>query len=307
MVVIMKSNKTLYITHPQFNFSEVNRNSILLTDVADLLSSNEYHTSLGDMSAEDIIATSAKFNSVCYVSDNFNESTDIFNETFILLSYLSHRHNIVNFNVPQINTFIDDSEIYNRVDTPVLWIFGCSHSHGVGLKSNEQRYSNIVGKTLNLPVKSITKPGSSTRWAFRHLINSNIKPNDIVIWQITTPDRISAYDSTVNEIMLSRTTNKFLLEVFSDQQLYFDQLSLINYGVNYLRAKNVPFVLTAIEKDSTLFYNYKKEYVKYKEFCYSPNFNVDIGDDGIHFGPLSHKNLALSLTNHIKYTYGKSI
>jgi hypothetical protein len=141
-------------------------------------------------------------------------------------------------------------------------VFGCSHSHGVGLLPNELRYSDIISQELNIPLKSITKPGSSTRWSLRHLINANINPTDLVIWQITTPDRISLPGLPSNELVLSTIKNRYLLEVYTDEQIYFDHMSLINYGAQYLRAKGVRFVMTSIEHNSTLFYNYKKRICK---------------------------------------------
>ena len=299
--------KTLYITHPEFDFSIVNKDSILLSNSQIDLKESKYHTSLGDLSSSEIIQIAENFDVIDYVSDMFLEGTDIFDETLILLTYLSHRHKVTNFNSTEPNNFIQQKEIYSRPDGPMLWVFGCSHSHGVGLADLNLRYSNIISDRLNLPLKSITEPGSSTRWSLRHMINSKINSADLVIWQLTTPDRISVLSDTVNEVRLSQAKNKCLLEVYTDQQVFFDHLSLLNYGVNYLRSKGVKFVLTSIEADSSLFYNYKKEYVKYKEYCYSPNFNVDHGHDNIHFGPLSHKNLALSLLDHIHYNYGKLI
>jgi len=212
-----------------------------------------------------------------------------------------------NFFVDQIETFIDNLNISSRPADATLWVFGCSLSHGVGLSPNELRYSDIISQELNMPLKSITRPGASLRHSLRHLVNASINPTDLVIWQITIPNRISLPGSPPNELLLTLTKNRYLLEVYTDEQVYFDHMSLINYGVQYLRAKGVRFVVTSIGPDSALFYKYKKEYVKYKEYCYSPNFHVDVGNDNLHSGKISHKNLALSILNHLQYTHDQSI
>jgi hypothetical protein len=152
-----------------------------------------------------------------------------------------------------------------------------------------------------MPLKLISKPGSSTEWSLRHLINSNFGPKDIVIWQLTAPERVSMYN---NEILLSTTNNPHLLEVYSDEELFFNQVNFLNYGISFLKGRNVNFVFTSLENKNNLLYNYKKEYVKYPEYCYSPSFNVDLGNDNLHFGPLSNNNLANSLVNHIQLLYG---
>jgi hypothetical protein len=297
-------SKTLHIVHPTFDVSTINNKSILLTVPKDILPNTEYHTSLGDMSAADILSVSKQFELINFIPDTFNSKDPIYYETVILLTYLQHSMKVNNFFVDQIETFIDNLNISSRPADATLWVFGCSHSHGVGLLPNELRYSDIISQELNMPLKSITKPGASTRWSLRHLINSNINPQDLVIWQLTTPDRISLSGKPPTELILSATKNPHLLEVYTDGQIYFDHMSLVNYGVQYLRAKGVRFVITSIQPNSKMSYSYKKEYAKYKEYCYSPNFNVDTGTDNLHFGKISHKNLALSILNHIEYTHG---
>lgn len=287
--------------------STINNNSVLLDVVTDQLPNLEYHTTLGDMSAADIITISNQFNLINFIPINFSIDEPMYHETILLLSYLQHRMTVINLVNTPITTFVDNIDIKSRYTDPTMWVFGCSHSHGVGLSSEKLRYSNILSHQLNMPLISITKPGSSTRWSLRHLINANLQHLDLVIWQITTPNRISLAGDFPTELLLSNTPSRALLEVYNDDQLYFDHLSLINYGVQYLRALGINFIITSIENNSTLFYDYKKEYVKYKEYCYSPGFNVDLGNDHLHFGELSHKNLALSIQDHIHYTYGKLI
>jgi hypothetical protein len=297
-------SKTLHIAHPNFDISSINNKSILLDVPTDILPNDVYHTSLGDMSAADILRVSKKFEVINFIPDNFNPTEPIYYETVILLTHLQHLMNVSNFSVDQIDTFTDNLAISSRPKNTTLWVFGCSHSHGVGLLPDELRYSDIISQELNMPLKSITKPGASTRWSLRHLINAIINTTDLVIWQLTIPDRISLSGKPPTELMLSATKNPHLLEVYTDEQIYFDHMSLVNYGVQYLRAKGVRFVITSIEPNSKMSYNYKKEYAKYKEYCYSPNFNVDTGTDNLHFGKISHKNLALSILNHIEYTHG---
>lgn len=303
VVVGIMKNKILYITHPEFDIQEINLQSILLNNITLELSDNAYHTSLGDLSPKDIISMLPLFDKLCFIENKFSKESKIYKETIILLTYAGHHIVVENFNASAPLTFIQDQSIFTRPATPVLWVFGCSHSHGIGLLPEQKRYGDIISSKLDMPLKLISMPGSSIRWSLRHLLNANIQPNDIVIWQITTPERVSLYDTSVHEVLLASTKDKNLLATLTDEQIFFDHLSLINYGVNFLRAKNIKFALTSIERISSLFYNYKQEYVKYKEYCYAPGFDVDLGTDNLHFGEISHKNLALSLLDHIRDRY----
>jgi uncharacterized protein (DUF2164 family) len=292
-------SKILHITHPQINYNKVNKNSILLLDKNTKLIADEYHTSLGDLTAEDIISIISKFDSINYYNNGFTDD-EISINTKILLNFIKNFKPISNFSAENIKDFTSNREIYIRPEESVLWVFGCSHSHGTGLKDFELSFGKILAQNLSLPPKIISQPGSSLGWSLRHLINADIRSSDIVVWQITTPPRISIYDGNkVKEIMLANNKNQHLLEIFNNEQIYFTQLSLLQYGVKYLREKNVKFVLTSIEtKFDTML---KYEYSKYPEYCYSPDFYIDLGSDGIHAGPLSHKKLALSIENCLQY------
>lgn len=265
-----------------------------------LLSHNEYHTSLGDLPADQILSIAGQFDQIKFDIEGFDLASDIYKETQILCNY-------INKNIEPVN-FVDNQSIYQRPLDPVLWVFGCSHSHGVGLKPTEKKYGEIVAENLSLPLKLITKPGSSLHWSTRHVVNANIQPNDIVIWQLTTPPRVSVFDGTnVEEIMLAKSDNRSLVDAMTDEQIYFNQISLLNFGTQYLRKLGVTFVLTSIINPDNM-YSFLLEYVNYPEYCYNAeSINVDFGTDGVHIGPIGHHLLAKQLTDHIQCIDDKSI
>ena len=293
-------SKTLSITHPNFDFSSVNRDSILLTDRTQSLTQSRYHTSLGELSVRDIITVAKLFDCVEFVPENFNPHEAIFNETQLLLTYLSHYILVKNFTPVPPLTFTNFPTINDSPETPVLWVFGCSHSAGVGLVHNKDRYSEIVADQLNTPLNLIAKAGTSLHWSLRHLVAADIQEHDYVIWQVTMPGRVSLFDGdNVIETILSRTNNRHLLEVYTEHQTYFTHLSLLWIGVNYLRAKNVKFRVVTMEPNPDI--QYRTEYLKYPEYCYVPDYWVDYGTDGGHAGPLSNKLLASAIVDHIQY------
>ena len=198
-------------------------------------------------------------------------------------------------------TFVE-LDVTTREEKPTLWVFGCSHSFGVGLLTNEKTYGSLLSEKVNMPLKLVAKPGSSTQFSLRHLVNADIRENDIVIWQLATAGRFSYATAVgkIREIIISNRTEEKFIKFFTDPQLHFHQLSLLNIGVNYLMAKKVKFVVTSINNpfDEYLI----DEYRKYTEYCFT-SIPVDKGNDHLHAGPITHQNICNSLYNHIQYLY----
>ena len=100
-----------------------------------------------------------------------------------------------------------------RQDCSTLWVFGCSHSYGVGLNSHEKNFGKLLAEQLDLPLRLIAWPGSSTQFSFRHLLNADIREGDIVVWQLTYPERFTYSESTfkITEVNITQNpTKKFL-------------------------------------------------------------------------------------------------
>lgn len=274
----------------------------MLDNVTTKIVSTEYHTSLGDLSATEILSVVHQFDSINFVQLQFTPGDGIYEDTVALLTYINNNNKeITGFTNSECETFVENKEIYTRPDEPVLWVFGCSHSYGTGLRDTEKRYAELVAEGLGLPLKLIARPGGSMQWTLRHIVNAAIEPRDFVIWQFINPPRTSYFNGKhVEEICFSHTKNRHLLEVYTDNQIYFTQLSTINIGVRYLRAIQSQFMLVGVEHNTE--YQFRMEYNKYQEYYHSPDFVVDLGTDNIHFGPLSNKNLAIALLDHIQYT-----
>lgn len=292
-------NKTLHISSPSFNVTKIYPNSVLLESCDQCQVGNEFHTSLGDMSPADLLKIAVTFKEINFLPNEFDFESDIYHETMCVLTFLSHSRTINNFNPVTAERFLD-VDVDTRIPDATLWVFGCSHSHGVGLQENELRYSDLMSQELQIPVRLVSKPGSSTQWSLRHLINANFAPGDVVVWQLTTPNRFTWASPTLTEVQLSYCSNRSLVDLWDEKQTLFYQLSLLNTGVRYLRSQPVRFVLTSINQPGPMFYQYIREYVKYPEYCYIPDLVQDLGDDKLHMGPLSHKALAFSLLNHLK-------
>jgi len=293
------TQKLLYLTASTCDFSHVDPNSVLLDSYRKNLPPGAYHTSLGDLPVDRIIQISSQFDMIRFEPRGFDLNGNIYKESLSLYQYLTRSTATACEGIEQ---FTDHPNINTRLDHPMLWVFGCSHSHGVGLRDHELNYGQWLSQSeyLDLPVALITKPGSSLTWSHRHLFNCQIKPQDTVIWQLTTPGRVSRFNGNhVMEVVLNCSKDRILVDCMNDEQLYFTQLSLLNTGTKFLHSIGCRFIIISI-CDFGKSYDYVSQYVKYPEYCSSYGLHVDYGTDGLHAGPLSHKAIAQRILNHVK-------
>ena len=293
-------SKTLHLIHPEFDVSFVFSNSILIDNVNQSISKQCYHTSVGDLSPQDILLVSSNFDIINFIPNGFDIASSTYNETILLLNCLSHRKIVTGHKLADTQEFLS-LNVTQRPLEPVLWVFGCSHSHGVGLTPEQQNFGQHLSQHTRLPLKLISQGGSSVQWSLRHIMNANFLPGDLVVWQLTSPDRIS-YGYPPEEVCLSQAPAAHFIETYSDQQLLFSQLSLFNQGVRYLRSQPIKFVIISLSQLSPLYYPGLLEYTKHPEFCYIPNYLLDLGTDQLHMGPLSQQALAQHILNHVKYS-----
>lgn len=300
--------KTLHLFNPVVDFGLLNAESILINNVNIKVVADQYHTSLGDLSAEEIITISKHFDVVNFVQDQFDINSNLYRETVLLLQFLKHRCRVTNFHSNQEVVLTDICQNLTRhSNDPVVWVFGCSHTAGVGLLPKEKSFGTLLGEAIGVPTKIIAQGGSSTHWSFRHLIAADIQQQDIVVWQLTVPERITQFQNHRSvEVQLRNSLD--LLKVYDDDTVFFNQLSMLRTGVVYLRSKKCKFVITSLLAGSNQHRTkYLYEYLAYPEYCYSPDYIVDLGTDGMHVGPLSHQRLANSLYDHVQLLYDKSI
>jgi hypothetical protein len=286
----------LHITHPALDLQTIDPRSTLISGRLPEKLPDVAHTSLGDLHAGDIIDLAAKYHELQFHDQFFDIDSDIFQETQLLLNFLQHRNIIKNFKKPSPVEFYQNTGYHHK--DPCLWVFGCSHSYGVGLEPL-QRYGQLLADRLGLPLILVAEPGSSLTWSLDQIHRSDIKESDLVIWQITTPYRKLKFDVSPKHVMLSSRASHCYLEVFTNQQVFFDHVSMIRQGINYLRSKHIRFAMTSLDSKD-YYYQYLKEYTRYPEYCYTPEIWKDRASDGLHPGPLSNSALADRLFIHLQ-------
>ena len=292
--------KTLHLSHPECDVSFAFSNSILLDNVNQSFVAPCYHTSVGDLSPQDILLVSNNFDIINFIPNGFDFTSSTYYETILLLNCLSHRKIVTGYKFAEKQEFLS-LNVRQRPPEPTVWVFGCSHSYGVGLLPKQQNFGQHLSHHTGLPLQLVAQPGASVQWSLRHIMNANFLPGDFVVWQLTSPERIS-YGYPPEEIRLSQAPAAHFIETYSDQHLSFSQLSLFNQGIQYLRSQPIKFVVISLSQLSPLYYPGLLEYTKHPEFCYIPNYLLDLGTDQLHMGPLSQQALAQHILNHVKYS-----
>jgi len=177
-----------------------------------------------------------------------------------------------------------------------IWIAGCSISHGMGVKDHE-RYGELIAKELNLPVSFLTAPGSSIRWASDQILRSDIRPNDIIFWGLTSCHRFSCWDELTQEIVhtalrqyddhyLDRRFLKILINkqfLASDQMIYESLVSIHNV-LNCCNKNNITLILSTLIQGVEIYLQGVDNFVPL-----STDRHLDRGTDNSHPGPKSHQ------------------
>ena len=200
-----------------------------------------------------------------------------------------------------IDNFIIDST-QRKTKNPQIWIAGCSWSSAVGV-TYEQNWGSLVAKKLNMPVSFLAKPGTGNSYQAKRLLSADINENDIVIFQVTTPYRETILDPAGYGIVHvhpgSYNSSSSLYKTYSPDRLdeltlIINQITDIQNVVNFLQKIKAKFLIWSpgapliTEELLTM-------YICNTKYCYlypNPVPMADLGTDGAHPGPKTHKQYA---------------
>jgi hypothetical protein len=183
-----------------------------------------------------------------------------------------------------------------------LWIAGCSTTAGVGVES-EQKYGTLLSDSLNLPVAFLAEPGASISWTAGQILRSDIRTNDIVVWGLTHPDRLSFWSEQEDQAIHinSQSTNQLIEKINLNSrtvnQLLIHKTNLvtalqkINEVVNFCHKIQAKLLIFNIHSTDSL----NIHLGNINEFFVCPLHNngyIDIGNDNRHPGPKQHQAYA---------------
>lgn len=215
-----------------------------------------------------------------------------------------------------------------RSNDPLLWVVGCSITHGVGVRAHE-RWGQLVANHLHIEPVFLTQPGSSNEWAATQILVSDIRPDDIVLWGLTTPNRFLYYDDSGNpKHVLGSLFNDlpefskiFHIESLVDNNLAYKTISYIHQVENFLSKIGCKFkignlipglpehanlIKNHFENNSNFFVAYSNVLSRTEpsilERLLPPKQSqfIDLGNDGIHPGVTQHQEYARMFIEKLK-------
>jgi hypothetical protein len=230
-------------------------------------------------------------------------------EYYLYTFSLDKTKKIVNCPIPCLPTNDDLMLVINAQrenNEPHLWVSGCSTSLGAGVEIHE-RYANILSEKLNLPLCMLAQDAASVTYAADQILRSDIRKGDLVILGVTNHQRKTYYDEENSKIIHVTVTNfkeqdrKIDL---TDPTLLYDSVTAIHQVLNFCHKINAKVILVGIHShiDFCAYLENIPSYIHANGFygvTVDDQFK-DIGNDGIHAGPLMHQWYAEKILNKLK-------
>jgi len=255
-----------------------------------------FYTSVADFQnqLDTMLQVCWRFDKIIYQPPTTWSDLSVKDQTEQFLILLSLFKPIQNF------TTIDSTR--RKTEQPQIWVAGCSWSSAVGV-TEEQRWGSLLADQMNVAVTVLAEGGSGNSYQVRKLLSADIRENDIVIFQVTTPHRETIFrqDGVEHgmEHVIAHTfkDNPDLYKTYSPNRL--DELTLV---INQIKDMQNLINFSQKLKAKLLIWNpgmpiwigeYLKNFLRDKENFYSyKNKMSDFGTDGVHPGPETHKQYA---------------
>jgi hypothetical protein len=245
-------------------------------------------------------------------SDQKNGTSTMQTWTEDYLKIFRFRTSVKNFSVKEVSNKSNILQLADsrKTDKKQIWISGCSISHGVGVDLN-QRYGQLLSEDLDLPVSFLTNTGSSVIWAADQLLRSDIQPNDLVVWGLTSVPRVSWFNNNkLNHVTpgmyekIPSLDRKFSFEYFTSEDIMYRTITSMFQVINYCDKIKANLLLVSLMDDGTLF-TYLNDFPNLLQIFNLwgrdfPSKWIDVGTDAMHPGPKSHKFYSDEILNKIK-------
>lgn len=325
---------TLYISHQNFNWNSflgecgtfVNNHSI--KKLLNSSTKSNCYTTLEDLNYKlhelnELIDLSSN---ICLVDLNEN-FVDVIADTslYLYLNFFKELKKIKDTNKVQNfdwyakinkNLFGQLTNI-RQSDDKCMWVTGCSIAYGVGV-TDEERYPTLLEKKLRIPMVLLAKP-SSIPWQADQLLQSDIRKGDIVVWGLTSFNRINYANGTdwkncgiSGYLNLPKSKQYWSIDYFNSATQSIPCIKNILQVINFCKKMGATlYLINMLETTWTDFIFAQEENYLDLTTAYDSkgrHMYLDLGTDGIHPGPVQHQKYAEAIYNLIKESkHGKTI
>lgn len=184
---------------------------------------------------------------------------------------------------------------YRKSESRQLWVAGCSTTYGIGVESH-QTYASLLSKELNVEYSLLALSGTSIKWAADQILRSDIRYNDIVVWGLTSEDRLAYYQDEllhINTSNFSKIAKDVNIHQLDNQNSKYQSLTAIFQVINHCNSIGAKLVMVGIHLHYEFAF-YLKDMTNYIHLnnCYGVNSDdlyPDYGSDQLHPGPITHQ------------------
>jgi hypothetical protein len=207
------------------------------------------------------------------------------------------KNNVIGLDLPNVIDCYSELENQRQSADQQLWAVGCSTTAGVGVEPSEC-YGNILNKSLNLPISFLARRSTSISWAADQILRSDIRANDIVIWGLTSENRVTLWDDLENKpVHVASTSNTKIFStdvinrLLAHKTNFFVAVQKILEVVNFCNKLKIKLLIINIHSSNSL--NLHLHTIKeFFPYIYPADKFIDTGTDNQHPGPLQHQAYA---------------
>jgi hypothetical protein len=97
--------------------------------------------------------------------------------------------------------------------------------------------------------------------------------------------------------------NKIEMGLYTEERLKYEFEQLVYRLVARLRDAKVNFLFFQLASQTSQMLNINLFLSSFKEYCWTPDVNLDLADDDLHYGPKSNEKIADRLIKRWKLLY----
>lgn len=275
-------------------------NNSIDTDTQCKLIATEYNIAYKGMATQQFPQLEDGCYHTSFEDANYDSILDFSNQVDKVI-LLDQPDQLINFKIFK-NSLTSDVK-FTPLDNSVL-IVGCSHTAGTGHKTTDTVYTSYLASKLNKKIIVDAVPGQGNFTIEDSLSKYSLK-DALVIVQFTDIFRIRYYNEKTKKVITKPGGNfsHTEVEMFTEERLAYEFEQIVKRTVARLRDANAKFLFFQLSNQYTQTDKLNLFMSQFKEYCWTPDIDVDRADDNMHYGSASNLKLATRLANRWNYLY----
>lgn len=273
------------------------------------LSAGTYYTSVSDIgNLLNLGLTLQQADKIVYAPppDGKWTSNDMKKWSEDYLEIFSFRCEVKNYTPPDVTkegqsilALVDN----RKTDSSQLWACGCSITHGYGVTENE-RYGQLLATFLGLPVSFLSRGGSSICWQADQILRSDIRKGDTVVWGMTSDHRYPFYTDNCVKHVKAGNLYGCSIDDLDNSNRHYQNLTSVYQVINFCQKIEAKLILVSVLNRNIVHHLNNTNLIMLHNLWGRESWELflDLGTDGEHPGPETHKLYAKEIYKLIKNT-----